>query len=166
MAVKPLKGKVHKYGDNVDTDVIIPARYLNISDKRELGSHCLEDLDKNFVKNVVSGDFIVAGKNFGSGSSREQAVIAIKEAGVAAVIAVSFARIFFRNAINIGLPIIECQDAAGTIADGDRVEIDLSHGIIKDITQKKHWQVQPFPEFLRKIIDAGGLLNYVRSVRS
>ena len=155
------KGKVYKYGDNVDTDVIIPARYLNSSDPKELAVHCMEDIDKDFVNKVQKGDIIVATKNFGCGSSREHAPIAIKASGVSCVIAETFARIFYRNAINIGLPIIECPEAAREISDGDEVEVDFDSGVIYDITTKKQFQGQAFPEFMQKIIDLGGLVNYI-----
>ncbi len=155
------KGNVLKYGDNVDTDVIIPARYLNSSDPEELAAHCLEDIDKDFVKKVQKGDIIVANKNFGCGSSREHAPIAIKAAGVSCVIAETFARIFYRNAINIGLPIIECPEAAQVIEAGDLVEIDFDSGLITDVTKGVSWQGQAFPEFMQKIIRAEGLINYI-----
>ncbi len=155
------KGTVLKYGDNVDTDVIIPARYLAIQDRKELASHCMEDIDAGFVKRVKTGDIMVAGKNFGCGSSREHAPIVIKESGVGCVIAETFARIFFRNAINIGLPIIECAEASREIKEGDTVEIDFQTGVIKDITTDKSYKGQPFPEFMRKIIKAQGLVNYI-----
>ena len=155
------KGRVFKYGDNVDTDVIIPARYLAIQDKKELASHCMEDIDKEFVKQVNEGDIMVAGKNFGCGSSREHAPMVIKEAGVSCVIAETFARIFFRNAINIGLPIIECREASEGIDPGDEVKIDFDSGEIKDITSGKTYQGTPFPEFMQGIINAGGLVNYI-----
>lgn len=154
-------GKVFKFGDNVDTDVIIPARYLNSSDPKELAQHCMEDIDADFVKKVHVGDIIVANKNFGCGSSREHAPIAIKAAGVSCVIADTFARIFYRNAINIGLPIVECPQAAAEIAEGDQVEVDFDSGIITDQTTGKNYQGQPFPEFMQKIIDCGGLVNYI-----
>ena len=154
-------GTVFKYGDNVDTDVIIPARYLNSSDPAELATHCMEDIDKDFVKNVKKGDIIVATKNFGCGSSREHAPIAIKAAGVSCVIAETFARIFYRNAINIGLPIIECKEAAEGIAAGDQVEIDFDSGVITDVTKGESYQGQAFPEFMQKIIKAEGLINYI-----
>lgn len=156
-------GTVHKYGDNVDTDVIIPARYLNSSDPAELATHCMEDIDADFVKNVKKGDIIVANKNFGCGSSREHAPIAIKAAGVGCVIADTFARIFYRNAINIGLPIIECPQAAAEIAAGDEVEIDFDSGVITDNTSGKTYKGQAFPEFMQKIIKAEGLINYINS---
>lgn len=155
-------GIVHKYGDNVDTDVIIPARYLNTSDHKELASHCMEDIDKDFVKNVKDGDIIVANMNFGCGSSREHAPIAIKASGVGCVIASTFARIFYRNAINIGLPILECDEAAKDIDDGNEVEIDFDTGIITNITKNKTYKAQPFPEFIKDIINNGGLLNSLK----
>ena len=154
-------GKVFKFGDNVDTDVIIPARYLNSSDPAELATHCMEDIDKDFVKNVKKGDIIVATKNFGCGSSREHAPISIKAAGVSCVIAETFARIFYRNSINIGLPIIECPEAAKDIQDGDEVEVDFDSGIIYNRTSGKQYQGQAFPEFMQKIIKAEGLINYI-----
>ncbi len=155
------KGIVFKYGDNVDTDVIIPARYLNSSDPAELAKHCMEDIDKDFVNRVHKGDIIVADKNFGCGSSREHAPIAIKAAGVSCVIAETFARIFYRNAINIGLPIIECPEASKGIEDGDEVEIDFDSGIIYNRTQNTQFQGQAFPPFMQKIIAAEGLINYI-----
>lgn len=155
------EGSVFKYGDNVDTDVIIPARYLNSSDPKELALHCMEDIDKDFIKNVKKGDIIVANKNFGCGSSREHAPIAIKAAGVSCVIAETFARIFYRNAINIGLPIIECPEAAKAIANGDMVCVDFDSGVITDKTTGKSFQGQAFPEFMQKIIKAEGLVNYI-----
>lgn len=151
-----IKGKVIKYGDNVDTDVIIPARYLNTSDPKELASHCMEDIDKTFVKRVVKGDIMVAGNNFGCGSSREHAPLAIKESGIACVVAKSFARIFYRNAINIGLAIIEFES---DISEGDSLEIDFDNGIINNLTKKKSGNFPPFPEFLQNIINKGGLLK-------
>ncbi|MEE3467016.1 MAG: 3-isopropylmalate dehydratase small subunit [Eubacterium sp.] len=154
-------GSVFKYGDNVDTDVIIPARYLNSSDPAELATHCMEDIDKDFVKNVNKGDIIVATKNFGCGSSREHAPIAIKAAGVSCVIAETFARIFYRNAINIGLPIIECKEASVGIDAGDQVEIDFDSGVITNVTKGESYQGQAFPEFMQKIIKAEGLINYI-----
>ena len=154
-------GKVFKYGDNIDTDVIIPARYLNTPDEKELASHCMEDIDKTFVEKVEEGDIIVANKNFGCGSSREHAPIAIKAAGISCVIAETFARIFFRNAINIGLPIIECPEAAREIKAEDEVEINFDTGVIHDITTGKEYKGQPFPEFMQKIIKAEGLINYI-----
>lgn len=158
-----ITGKVFRYGDNVDTDVIIPARYLNTSDPKELASHCMEDIDKDFVKNVQSGDIIVADKNFGCGSSREHAPIAIKESGVSCVIARTFARIFYRNAINIGLPIIECEEAAADIKSGDDVSVDLSTGVITNKTNGHTYQGQPYPEFMQKIIASNGLVNYIKN---
>jgi 3-isopropylmalate/(R)-2-methylmalate dehydratase small subunit len=155
------EGAVIKYGDNVDTDVIIPARYLNTSDKKELASHCMEDLDTTFVKRVKTGDIMVAGQNFGCGSSREHAPISIKASGVSCVIAETFARIFYRNAINIGLPIIECPEASKNIEAGDEVEIDFNTGIITDITKGTSYQGQAFPEFMQKLIAAGGLVNFI-----
>ncbi|AGB17770.1 3-isopropylmalate dehydratase small subunit [Thermoanaerobacterium thermosaccharolyticum] len=157
-----MEGKAIKYGDNVDTDVIIPARFLNTSDPKELASHCMEDIDKDFKNKVKPGDIMIAGYNFGCGSSREHAPIAIKESGISCVIAKSFARIFYRNAINIGLPILECPDAASAIEDGDMVSVDLETGIIKDITKGIEFKSQPFPEFIKKIIECGGLINYVK----
>lgn len=154
-----IKGKAIKYGDNIDTDVIIPARYLNTSDKKELAAHCMEDLDATFVKRVQKGDIMVAGKNFGCGSSREHAPIAIKESGIACVIAKSFARIFYRNAINIGLPIIEFD---GDIDEGDIISVDFDKGAITNVTKNKQGFVNPFPPFLQKIISAGGLLNSLK----
>ena len=155
------EGRVFKYGDNVDTDVIIPARYLNSSDPAELATHCMEDIDKEFVNKVSAGDIIVAEKNFGCGSSREHAPIAIKAAGVSCVIAETFARIFYRNAINIGLPIIECKEAALEIKAGDEVEVNFDTGVITDKTTGKSFQGQAFPPFMQKIIDCEGLVNYI-----
>ena len=154
-------GDVFKFGDNVDTDLIIPARYLNSSEPKELAAHCMEDIDKDFVKKVKKGDLIVANKNFGCGSSREHAPIAIKAAGVSCVIAETFARIFYRNAINIGLPIIECKEAAENIDAGDEVEVDFDSGMIYDKTKGTSYQGQAFPEFMQKIIKAEGLINYI-----
>ena len=154
-------GTVHKYGDNVDTDVIIPARYLNSSDPAELAKHCMEDIDKEFVNNVKAGDIIVAKKNFGCGSSREHAPIAIKASGVSCVIADTFARIFYRNSINIGLPIIECPQAAKEIEAGDEVEVNFDTGVITDVTKGTSYQGQAFPPFMQKIIDCEGLVNYI-----
>ena len=154
-------GNVFKFGDNVDTDVIIPARYLNSSEPKELAMHCIEDIDKDFVHKVKKGDLIVANKNFGCGSSREHAPIAIKAAGVSCVIAETFARIFYRNAINIGLPIIECKEAAEAIEAGDEVEVDFDSGMIYDKTKGTSYQGQAFPEFMQKIIKAEGLVNYI-----
>lgn len=156
-----VQGKVFKYGDNVDTDVIIPARYLNVSEAAHLASHCMEDIDKDFVKNVKEGDIIVANKNFGCGSSREHAPIAIKASGISCVIASSFARIFYRNSINIGLPIIECPQAAEEIGSGDDVQVDFTTGVITDVTTGKTYQAQPFPDSIQEIINAGGLMKMV-----
>ena len=157
------KGTVFKYGDNVDTDVIIPARYLNSSDPKELATHCMEDIDKEFVSKVKAGDIIVASKNFGCGSSREHAPIAIKANGVSCVIAETFARIFYRNAINIGLPIMECPEAAKAINAGDTVSINFDTGEIVDETTGQTFKGQPFPEFMQKIINSEGLLNYIKN---
>lgn len=157
------KGHVFKYGDNIDTDVIIPARYLNSTSGEELAKHCMEDIDKSFISKVNKGDIIVAGKNFGCGSSREHAPLAIKCAGVSCVIAKTYARIFYRNAINIGLPIIESDEAADSIKAGDEVEVDFDSGTIKDITTGESFKGQPFPEFMQNIISAGGLVAYVNS---
>ena len=156
-------GKVIKYGDNVDTDVIIPARYLNSSDPRELATHCMEDLDSNFLNRMHPGDIMVAKKNFGCGSSREHAPIAIKACGISCVIAETFARIFYRNAINIGLPIIECPEAVEGIDDGDEVEVDFDSGIITNKTKGTSFKGQPFPEFMQKIIACEGLVNYINA---
>ncbi len=155
-------GTVHKYQDNVDTDVIIPARYLNSSDPAELAAHCMEDIDTDFVKNVKQGDIMVAHNNFGCGSSREHAPIAIKASGISCVIAATFARIFYRNAINIGLPIMECREAAENINSGDEVEIDFDTGIIRDITTGQEFKAEPFPEFIKEIINKNGLLNSLK----
>lgn len=155
------KGTVFKYGDNVDTDVIIPARYLAIADPKELAEHCMEDIDKDFVHRVKPGDIMVAKKNFGCGSSREHAPLVIKVSGVSCVIAETFARIFYRNAINIGLPIIECPEAAEDIKDGDQVEVDFDSGMIYNRTTGKSYQGQAFPEFMQKLIRAGGLIHYI-----
>lgn len=159
--MKAACGHVFKYGDNVDTDVIIPARYLNSSDPKELATHCMEDIDKEFVGNVKMGDIIVANKNFGCGSSREHAPLAIKAAGVSCVIAETFARIFYRNAINIGLPIVECPEAARAILAGDEVEVDFDSGVITNKSTGEKFQGQAFPPFMQKIIDCGGLVNYI-----
>ena len=158
-----LKGKVHKYGDNVDTDVIIPARYLNTSEAKELAAHCMEDIDAAFAGRVEAGDIIVAGRNFGCGSSREHAPLAIKASGVACVIATTFARIFYRNALNIGLPILECPEAAEAIAAGDEVVIDLASGTVTDETTGRTFKAEPFPPFIRELIAAGGLAAYMRN---
>ncbi len=157
------KGKVFKYGDNVDTDVIIPARYLNVSSGEELAKYCMIDIDKDFVNNVHKGDIIVAEKNFGCGSSREHAPLAIKCAGVSCVIASTFARIFYRNAINIGLPILECDEAARDIKAGDEVSVDFNTGVITNVTTGKSYKAEPFPEFMQKIMAAGGLVRYTSS---
>ena len=154
-------GTVHKYGDNVDTDVIIPARYLNTADHKELASHCMEDIDKDFVKNVKEGDIIVANMNFGCGSSREHAPIAIKASGISCVIASTFARIFYRNAINIRLPILECDEAAKEIKSGDTVSVNFDTGVITDETTGKTYQAEPFPEFIQNIIKKGGLIKSI-----
>ena len=156
------KGRVFKYKDNVDTDVIIPARYLNTSDPAELAKHCLEDLDTEFVKKVQTGDIIVADKNFGCGSSREHAPIAIKASGISCVIAKDFARIFFRNAINIGLPILECPEASADIDEGNEVEIDFDTGVITNVTKGKSYQAAAFPPFMQEIIAAGGLISKIK----
>ena len=161
--MKKASGTVFKYGDNVDTDVIIPARYLNSSDPAELAKHCMEDIDKEFVDKVSQGDIIVADKNFGCGSSREHAPIAIKAAGVSCVIAETFARIFYRNAINIGLPIIECAEASKGIEAGDQVEVDFDSGVITNLTKQETYQGQAFPEFMQKIIASEGLVNYINN---
>ncbi len=156
-------GTVIKYGDNVDTDVIIPARYLNTIDKKELASHCMEDLDKTFITRVKAGDIMVAGNNFGCGSSREHAPIAIKESGISLVIAKSFARIFYRNSINIGLAIMECPEAVDGISEGDRVEVDVDNGIIYNRTTGAEFTTKPFPEFVQKIITNGGLVESIKA---
>ncbi len=161
--MKQAHGTVFKYGDNVDTDVIIPARYLNSFDAKELASHAMVDIDPTFTQRVKDGDIIVARKNFGCGSSREHAPLALKTAGVSCVIADSFARIFYRNSINIGFAILECPEAAEAIQDGDEVKVDFDTGVITDVTLNKTFQAQPFPEFMQKIIAAGGLVNYVNS---
>ena len=158
-----VKGKVYKYGNNVDTDVIIPARYLNTSDPDQLAAHCMEDIDTDFISTVQPGDIIVAEKNFGCGSSREHAPIAIKAAGISCVIAKTFARIFFRNAINIGLPIMECDEAADAVSAGDVLKIDFDSGKIENVTKNETYQAQPFPPFMQKIINADGLVNYIKT---
>lgn len=158
-----VQGKVFKYGNDIDTDVIIPARYLNVTDPKDLASHCMEDIDKNFINEVKDGDIMVALKNFGCGSSREHAPIAIKAAGISCVIAKSYARIFYRNAFNIGLPILECEEAADKIQAGDEVNVDFKNGTIKNITKNETYQAEPFPEFIEQIINADGLVNYVRN---
>ena len=155
-------GKVFKYGDNVDTDVIIPARFLNSSEPAELAAHCMEDIDPAFASKVKKGDIIIGGKNFGSGSSREHAPLAIKSSGVACVIAESFARIFYRNSINIGLPILVSAEAATNIKRGGRISVDLDTGQINDLDQNKVYQSEPFPEFMQEIIKAGGLIEKIR----
>lgn len=157
-----VQGSVFKYGSNVDTDVIIPARYLNTKDHKELASHCMEDIDKDFIRQVKQGDVMVAEENFGCGSSREHAPIAIKESGISLVIAKSFARIFYRNAINIGLAILECPEAVDGIQKGDQVSVDLTEGKIVNLTTGKTYEAQPFPEFICEIINCGGLVNAVR----
>ena len=157
-----ITGTVHKYGSNVDTDVIIPARYLNTTSAEELASHCMEDIDKDFVKKVKKGDIIVAENNFGCGSSREHAPIAIKASGISCVIANTFARIFYRSAINTGLPILECPEAVKNIHAGDKVSVDFEIGKITDETTGQVFQAAPFPESIQRIIDAGGLLNYIK----
>ena len=156
------QGTVYKYGDNIDTDVIIPARYLNTQDPKELASHCMEDIDMSFVTKVKQGDIMVGGENFGCGSSREHAPLAIKSAGVDCVIAKSFARIFYRNSINIGLPILECSAASEAIADGDTVAIDFDTGVITDVTTGATFQAEPFPPFIQNIIQKGGLMASIR----
>lgn len=156
-------GTVHKYGDHVDTDVIIPARYLNTQSHKELAAHCMEDIDKNFIHNVKEGDIMVAGVNFGCGSSREHAPVAIKASGISCVIAANFARIFYRNAINIGFPILECPKAAAEIANGDQVSVDFATGTITDETTGKTYHATAFPPFIQKIIAHGGLLSYLKA---
>ena len=156
------QGKVHKYGDNVDTDVIIPARYLNTADHKELASHCMEDIDKEFTSKVKDGDIMVGGSNFGCGSSREHAPIAIKNSGISCVIAKTFARIFFRNSINIGLAILECPKASEKIDDGDVVSIDFDTGVITNVTKNESYKAEPFPEFVKEIIKADGLMNSLK----
>lgn len=156
------KGRVHKYGNNVDTDVIIPARHLNTQDHKELASHCMEDIDKEFVNKVKEGDIMVAGDNFGCGSSREHAPIAIKASGISCVIANTFARIFYRNAINIGLPILECAEASEKIQDGDEISVDFNTGVITNITKNETYQALPFPDFIKDIMAKGGLMNSLK----
>ena len=156
------KGRVHKYGNNVDTDVIIPARHLNTQDHKELASHCMEDIDKEFVNKVKEGDIMVAGDNFGCGSSREHAPIAIKASGISCVIAKTFARIFYRNAINIGLAILECPAASDGIADGDEVSVDFDTGVITNVTKHETYQAEPFPPFIKDMIRSGGLMASLR----
>jgi len=157
-----LKGKVHKYGANVDTDAIIPARYLNVSDPAELAEHCMEDMDKDFMKRVQSGDIIVATTNFGCGSSREHAPLAIKTAGISCIIARTFARIFFRNAINIGLPLLECDEAVDNTEAGDTLEVDLARGKIKNLAKGIEFTAKPYPDFMAELIAAGGLIEYTK----
>jgi len=157
------QGRVIKYNDNVDTDVIIPARYLNTSDPKELAAHCMEDIDRDFVNKIKPGDIIVAGKNFGCGSSREHAPIAIKASGISCVIACSFARIFYRNSINIGLPIVECPEAATEISAGDDVTVDFDGGVVYNNTTGKSYKAQPYPEFMQRLISAGGLIPYLKA---
>lgn len=157
------EGKVIKYGDNVDTDVIIPARYLNTIDKKELASHCMEDLDATFTSRVQDGDIMVAGYNFGCGSSREHAPIAIKESGIALVIAKSFARIFYRNSINIGLPIIECPESVDAISEGDKLKADMDAGVIYNLTTGEEYKAEPFPAFIQEIITTGGLIESIKA---
>jgi len=157
-----VKGFAHKFGDNVDTDVIIPARYLNIADVKALSSHCMEDIDADFTKKIKRNDIITAGNNFGCGSSREHAPLVIKESGISCIIAKSFARIFYRNAINIGLPIMECAEASQKISPGDEISINFDTGTIYNITGNETYQAQPFPDFIKEIISSGGLLNSIR----
>lgn len=159
------QGKTWKYGDNVDTDVIIPARYLNTPDAKELAKHCMEDIDTSFAAKVKEGEIMIAGKNFGCGSSREHAPLAIKTCGIACVIAASFARIFYRNALNIALPILECPEAAASIKAGDEVEVDFDSGIIIDKTTGKSFQAEPFPPFMQDLIKAGGLASYMKGLK-
>lgn len=157
-----IKGKVHKYGSNVNTDVILPAPYLHISDAKELAKHCMEDIDKKFAKDVKPGDIIVADVNFGCGSSREHAPIAIKASGVGCVIAKSFGRIFYRNAINIGLPILESEEVVDRLENGDQVEVDLASGVIVNVNKRKSYQAKPYPEFMMQLMTAGGLIKYTK----
>ncbi|MFW6273607.1 MAG: 3-isopropylmalate dehydratase small subunit [Halanaerobium sp.] len=157
-----LKGKVFKYGDNVDTDVIIPARYLNSSDPENLAAHCMEDIDQDFADQVEEGDIIVGGKNFGSGSSREHAPLAIKYAGVSCVVAESFARIFYRNSINIGLPILECPEAVKNTEAGDQLEVDIDRGVVKNLRTGESFEAEPFPPFMQEIIKDGGLIEHIK----
>jgi len=157
-----MQGKAIKYGDNIDTDVIIPARFLNTSDPKELAQHCMEDLDKEFKNKVKEGDILVVGENFGCGSSREHAPLVIKASGISCIIAKSFARIFYRNAINIGLPILESREAVDGIEEGDIVSVDVDNGIIRNVTKGTEFKAQPFPEFIKEIMKYGGLINYVR----
>ena len=157
-----LKGKVHKYGADVNTDAIIPARYLNVSEPGELAKHCMEDIDPDFVKKVVPGDIIMATTNFGCGSSREHAPLAIRASGVSCIIAESFARIFFRNAMNIGLPLLECAPAVADTKDGDTLEVDIKSGRIKNLTSGREFTAEPYPDFMAELISAGGLIEYTR----
>ena len=157
------EGRVFKFGNNIDTDVIIPARYLNTQSEAELASHCMEDIDKTFIKRVSSGDIMVGGKNFGCGSSREHAPIAIKASGISCVIAVDFARIFYRNSINIGLPILECPAASAAISDGDTVKVDFDTGTIVDVTTGETFHAEPFPPFIQNIIKSGGLMKSIKN---
>ncbi|MFC1712446.1 3-isopropylmalate dehydratase small subunit [Candidatus Poribacteria bacterium] len=161
-----VKGKAWKFGDDVNTDEIIPARYLDTVDPKEMATHCMEDIDPDFIEKIAPGDIMVADKNFGCGSSREHAPIAIKAAEISCVIAKSFARIFYRNSINIGLPIFECEEAALKIAEGDQLEVDLASGTITNLTKNETYKAQPFPEFMQQIIEAGGLMNYVMARQS
>jgi len=158
-----LKGKVHKYGSDVNTDVIIPARYLNVSDPAELAKHCMEDIDKEFVSKAKPGDIIMATTNFGCGSSREHAPLAIKSAGISCIIAKNFARIFFRNAINIGLPLLECEEAVDNTQAGDILEVDLASGTIRNLTNGKVFTAKPYPDFMAELISAGGLIEYTKN---
>ncbi len=160
--MKHAKGIAHKYGDNIDTDVIIPARYLNTIDHKELASHCMEDIDKEFIHKVKPGDIMIGGSNFGCGSSREHAPIAIKASGISCVIAKTYARIFYRNSINIGFPILECTEASERIESGDEIEVDFDTGVISNLTKNETYQAQPFPDFMKKIIAANGLLNSIK----
>ncbi|MCD6571897.1 MAG: 3-isopropylmalate dehydratase small subunit [Thermoplasmata archaeon] len=157
-----IKGRVLKYGDDINTDVIFPGRYLALTEPEEIAAHAMEDLDPDFLKKLNKGDILVAGKNFGCGSSREQAAIALKYAGVGAIVAKSFARIFYRNAINQGIPVIECPEGVEAIEDGDEVEIDLDKGVIKDISKNKIFNFKPLPEFIQKILSKGGLLPFLK----
>ena len=157
-----IEGRAHKYGDNVDTDVIIPARYLNISDKKELAAHAMEDLDGEFVKKVKAGELMLAGENFGCGSSREHAPMVLKECGIACIIARSFARIFYRNAINIGLPIIECGQAAAEAVAGHIISVDFEKGVIVNKTLNKKYSFEPMPDFIKNIMESGGLIECIR----
>lgn len=161
-----MKVKAWKFGDNIDTDAIIPAVYLDTTDPKEMATHCMEGVDPDFVNKIAPGDIIVGGENFGCGSSREHAPIAIKAAEISCVIAKSFARIFYRNSINIGFPILECEEAALKIDEGDEVEVDLASGIIKNLTKDETYEAQPFPEFMQQLIAAGGLMNYVMAKKA